>query len=307
MQRYFSHGKLLLSGEYLVLDGATALALPTQKGQSLEIRSIEDSVVRWRSMDHRGSQWLSAEFPVEDIPSYRAPGASFQGLSPEERLSTLLSLIAVAQPERFSSGGYEIRSTMDFPADWGLGSSSTLIANLSKWTGVDPYLLLKKTFGGSGYDIAVAMAGTAVTYQIRRETRSVLHTRFDPPFKQHLFFVHLNRKMDSRQAIAHYQLQPRKNLENAVEKASALTHRMITCSDLKEFQILLEIHENLISQVTGQQKVASRLFPDYSGTVKSLGGWGGDFLLATGSPEDQEYFRNKGYSTIIPYEEMIGP
>ena len=113
--------------------------------------------------------------------------------------------------------------------------------------------------------------------------------------------------MDSRQAIAHYQLQPRKNLENAVEKASALTHRMITCSDLKEFQILLEIHENLISQVTGQQKVASRLFPDYSGTVKSLGGWGGDFLLATGSPEDQEYFRNKGYSTIIPYEEMIGP
>ena len=32
---FFSHGKLLLTGEYLVLDGSKALAIPTQKGQEI--------------------------------------------------------------------------------------------------------------------------------------------------------------------------------------------------------------------------------------------------------------------------------
>lgn len=34
MNTIFSHGKLLLSSEYVILDGALALAIPTQMGQS---------------------------------------------------------------------------------------------------------------------------------------------------------------------------------------------------------------------------------------------------------------------------------
>ncbi|MEQ3661167.1 MAG: GHMP kinase, partial [Flavobacterium sp.] len=38
-QTYYSNGKLLLTGEYVVLDGAKALAVPTKFGQSLSIES----------------------------------------------------------------------------------------------------------------------------------------------------------------------------------------------------------------------------------------------------------------------------
>ena len=40
MDAFYSHGKLLLTGEYLVLDGALALAVPCKLGQSLTVRSI---------------------------------------------------------------------------------------------------------------------------------------------------------------------------------------------------------------------------------------------------------------------------
>ncbi|MEM0993828.1 MAG: GHMP kinase, partial [Bacteroidota bacterium] len=34
---YYAHGKLLLTGEYAVLDGAVALAVPSKLGQRLDI------------------------------------------------------------------------------------------------------------------------------------------------------------------------------------------------------------------------------------------------------------------------------
>ena len=37
---FYSPGKLLLTGEYVVLDGAKSLAIPTIFGQSLNITSI---------------------------------------------------------------------------------------------------------------------------------------------------------------------------------------------------------------------------------------------------------------------------
>jgi len=37
-QSFYGNGKLLLSAEYFVLDGAVALALPTKLGQSLHVQ-----------------------------------------------------------------------------------------------------------------------------------------------------------------------------------------------------------------------------------------------------------------------------
>ena len=37
-QTFYSNGKLLITGEYVVLDGAKALALPTKFGQSLVVK-----------------------------------------------------------------------------------------------------------------------------------------------------------------------------------------------------------------------------------------------------------------------------
>ena len=38
---FFANGKLLLTSEYLVLDGAKAFAIPTKKGQSLHVEITE--------------------------------------------------------------------------------------------------------------------------------------------------------------------------------------------------------------------------------------------------------------------------
>jgi hypothetical protein len=34
---FYSNGKLLITGEYLILDGAKGLALPTKMGQNLSV------------------------------------------------------------------------------------------------------------------------------------------------------------------------------------------------------------------------------------------------------------------------------
>jgi len=39
---FYSHGKLLLTAEYVILDGAKALALPTKFGQEMEISPISE-------------------------------------------------------------------------------------------------------------------------------------------------------------------------------------------------------------------------------------------------------------------------
>ena len=47
------------------------------------------------------------------------------------------------------------------------------------------------------------------------------------------------------------------------------------------------------------------LFPDFDGVIKSLGAWGGDFVMVISNENPTDYFMEKGYETVIPYEEMI--
>ncbi len=305
MQKFHSHGKLLISGEYVVLDGATALALPTKFGQTLEAKEIQAPIIKWKSIDNQGKIWFEDEFRITDIFNNE-----LQTKQENNEVSKMLFLAlhsaAGMNSEVLKDGsGFEVISKVDFPRSWGLGTSSTLIANLAKWLKVDPYRLLDSTFGGSGYDVAVGMHGTPITFEKQNSENSILKTSFDPPFKDQLFFVHLNQKQNSREAIEHYRRQDKASLKTTIEKISALTHSMISCTDLLEFNLLIEVHENLISRLLGIPKVKSRLFSEFPGGVKSLGGWGGDFVLATGSSQDMDYFRRKGYSTILRYDEMI--
>ncbi len=41
-----------------------------------------------------------------------------------------------------------------------------------------------------------------------------------------------------------------------------------------------------------------KIFLDYFGQTKSLGAWGGDFILATGNKDTPKYFKNKGYPNL---------
>ncbi|PIZ07449.1 MAG: GHMP kinase, partial [Flavobacteriaceae bacterium CG_4_10_14_0_8_um_filter_34_31] len=45
---FYGNGKLLLTSEYLVLDGAKALAIPTKYGQYLEVEKLSEKVLLWK-------------------------------------------------------------------------------------------------------------------------------------------------------------------------------------------------------------------------------------------------------------------
>ncbi|WP_025741342.1 GYDIA family GHMP kinase [Aquimarina pacifica] len=302
-QSFYSHGKLLLTGEYLVLDGSNALAIPTRLGQWLyvnEIEEVDSKLLHWKSMDHSGNCWFETEIHFETP----------ENANPDHKIhNTLLKILNTAKqlnPKFLSEEkGYYIETKLEFNSAWGLGSSSTLINNIAQWANVNAYELLEKSFGGSGYDIACAKHHKPIVYKRNLGKPIVTETDFDPPFKENLFFIYLNQKQDSKASIKHYQSLPIKDFDTAEKKVNEITEKMIECTDLETFEILINTHEEIISKIIKTPTVKSRLFPDYHNSLKSLGGWGGDFVLATGSPEDMSYFKDKGYTTIIPYSEMV--
>lgn len=306
MQVFRSNGKLLITGEYAVLDGAKSLAVPTVKGQSMEVSAGETGFISWKSLDENDKIWFESQFQINrgdfqilltsDKPEYKETA---------KRLQQLLKSAFSMNPEAFLDEGYTITTKLDFNRKWGLGTSSTLINNLAQWLQVDAYKLLEDSFGGSGYDIAVAKSDLPITFQLTKNGVAAYTADFDPPFKEELFFVYLNRKQNSREAIAHYRNTPKENIKDLTEKISGITEQIITSKNILEFRMLLQAHEMLISKAINVPRIQEELFPDYPGLIKSLGGWGGDFILATGNEDEKEYFRNKSYDTIFNYKDLI--
>jgi len=64
-------------------------------------------------------------------------------------------------------------------------------------------------------------------------------------------------------------------------------------------------HEQLVSKTIRLEMVQDQHFSDYFGQTKSLGAWGGDFILATGNEDSPNYFNKKGFKTVIPYQDLI--
>ena len=62
---FYSNGKLLLTGEYVVLDGAKALAIPTKHGQSLKVTPIAEPKLIWKSIDATGNVWFQHDFGLD--------------------------------------------------------------------------------------------------------------------------------------------------------------------------------------------------------------------------------------------------
>ncbi len=306
MTTFRSNGKLLITGEYVVLDGAISLALPTKYGQSLNIEKSSKKGIRWTALDHENNTWLTTFMEIEDLISKPENSILGKPISEEAYLLKILQTAHSLNPDLLKeSSGFNVTTHLDFPKNWGLGTSSTIVNNIAQWFGIDAYRLLQLTFGGSGYDIAAAQHNNAITYELLYNTSNVLNISFDPVFKENLFFVHLNRKQNSRDSIQHYKNQSKLELTKNIKKISSLTSQFLTCESLKEFELLIEIHETIISKIINSQKVKLELFPDFPGAVKSLGGWGGDFVLATGNEADMDYFREKGYKCIIPFREMV--
>ena len=300
---YYASGKLLLAGEYFVLDGATAFSLPTQLGQSLQVfAGAKADTLIWQSLDHTGKVWLEVYFRLPDLQVIKSTDQKMA-----DRLQAMLSA-ARARNSSFltTETSLLVQTRLEFARSWGLGSSSTLLHLLGQWSQTDPFQISDATLGGSGYDIATAGAKGAIWYR-RKPTRWFQDTTWNPTFQDQLYFVYLNQKMNSREGIRHYRQQVQDHPEWLPE-ADQRIRAMVEALDLVGFEKAVREHEAFTGQALQMQPVQERLFSDYWGTVKSLGAWGGDFVLVTSMEtpaKTQAYFNDRGFEVFFPYKDLI--
>jgi mevalonate kinase len=299
---FYSNGKLLITGEYLILDGAKGLALPTKMGQNLSVEDTQNRTIHWKSYDADGSVWFEDSISFEEIQEKSNTTSN----SVKATLIKILQVADVMNPSVFlNSEGLAVTTQLSFPRNWGLGTSSTLINNIAQWFQIDAFELLNKSFGGSGYDIACAQNNTPITYSILNGNPEVKQVVFDPEFTKNLYFVYLNQKRNSKSAIADYHSNKTSQLPSYIATVNELTQDTIAAATLEEFAQLLHQHETVLSALLKTETVKNTLFPDFDGAIKSLGAWGGDFVLVVSKENPKPYFVAKGYETVIPYEEMI--
>ncbi len=306
-KKFKAQGKLLLSGEYAVLDGAKALALPSKYGQELYVEPFlsESNTLLWHSIDSEDHCWFEAKFNTVnfDIHESNEPAVA-------ERLSNILKMARILSPNFLRDAqDYHVKTILGFPRDWGLGSSSTLLSLVAQWANADAFRLSDLTFGGSGYDIACASQQGPIVYQ-RQNNQARFHaSSFNPAFKQMLWFVWQGKKQDSREGISHYKKLDLASKQTLVDALTRCTDNLLVPTlHFNEFEAILKEHETIVSTMLNLPKVQDLYFSDYWGQTKSLGAWGGDFILATSlrsETETKAYFHEKGFDVVMNYGQMI--
>lgn len=302
MNSWYAHGKLLITGEYLVLEGALALALPLKVGQSLSVTEVEEKHLSWEA-SYLQKKWFSANL---SIPKLEIDAREKEDLALQLR-KILLQLRQLKPGFLDENKGFSVKTNLSFNPEYGFGSSSTLIANLARWAEINPYMLQNITFGGSGYDIACALSGKPLFFQLKNEKPFVTEITFKPGFSDKLFFVYLGKKQKSFESILHFKENAVFG-KNEIEQISEISRLIIKAGNLVDFENLLHEHEQLMSRILRRQTVKELLFSSFPGTVKSLGAWGGDFVLMTfdgGKEKLKEYLAPKNLDVVFSYDELI--
>ncbi len=301
-KEFYSNGKLLITGEYLVLDGANAFALPTKFGQNLIVEKAKNQEIKWTSFNADGSIWFEDTFSFLDI----SDKANQETSTIRNTLIEILHEGYLLNPDFIhQSEGYNVKTELSFPRKWGLGTSSTLINNIAQWLQVDAFILLNNSFGGSGYDIACAQNNSPILYHLDNGKPVIETISFEPKFAKNLHFVYLEKKQSSKASIISYYNNKNSALAEDIIANNKITSAVLKAKTLQEFAIALEEHEAEMSNILEMQTIKESLFPDFNGIIKSLGAWGGDFVLAISDENPVDYFNGKGFRTIIPYKDMI--
>ena len=294
----------MISGEYLILKGAKSLALPVRLGQTMRIyESIESpSFFKWKS-SHQDLAWFRAELSRKDFSII-----STNNKAVGRRLNELLCVCRELNPAfLIDRKSYLVENNLEFNKDWGLGSSSSLISNLAYWADIDPFLLNEKSFGGSAYDVACARTNSAIIYQLIDGHRIVTPVEFAPSFNEQLFFVWLGKKQNSSKEVKRF-LKLDKGHFKEVESIGEITDEMLKAVSLYDFMRLMGEHEKLIASVIRTKKLKDRLFNDFQGEIKSLGAWGGDFILCATERDEtyvRKYFNEKNCNVICAFKKLV--
>ncbi len=295
-QHFYAHGKLLITGEYTVLKGAKALAFPTSFGQKLQVEKIESDSWEWQSFTQEGKLWFACTFSrdLDIVETDNHTAAVF--------LQNLLKNARTKSAVNHVHQGLKFSTYLEFPNNWGLGSSSTLISLLAQFFEIDALQLFFESTKGSGYDVACAQASTPIFYTLKEHQTVEINPVKLPEIFANAWFIHLNQKQKSLPEVTRF-LANETDAET-IQEITALSDKILLAKTEKALIALLKEHEQLTAKAIGLKTIQSQLFYDFDGVVKSLGAWGGDFILALGN-DVPAYFKAKNYHTIITFQEMI--
>jgi len=296
MLNYRANGKLLLTSEYAVTQGAKGLAIPTTKGQSLQIDAeTSGKYIVWNSQAHDGTSWFSARL---------MPGTLqiLESTDPDVAYGLVKNLQVVLKNTDLLEYPNSFTTQLEFPNEWGLGSSSTFTSLLAQCAGVDALQHFRTVHGGSGYDLACATADGPIIYQLQYETSNVSPAKIDFDFIDDLGFVYLGNKQLTSESLNLVRRKPFS--AGQLEIFDGLTDAFLNASNVDDLERVIEEHENILSEHLGLPKVKEERFDFYPGAVKSLGGWGGDFALVTRFASSKKYLTDNGYKIIFPFKSL---
>ncbi len=302
---FYAPGKLMLSGEYFVLKGSKALSLPTLWGQTMVVSPSNNQYFTWKTFV-QDQLWFWATFDRTSLNVIQS-----SDIEKAAYLYKILNSTVELNPSFASQlTNNKVVSYINYPIEWGIGSSSGLITNIARWAGCNPFQLFFSTSNGSGYDVATAWHAKPVSYLLSEPanplvTIETLNFGFMP---KHVVFVYMNQKISSEKSINKIQ-----NIFNPSEKdidtISVLTDQIIECNSLINFMNLLKLHNQLVATVMNEDVVGFyRIFDDFDGVIKPLGAWGGDFIMAVSQQNTNEmtsYFNKKGFSVVLNFNEML--
>jgi mevalonate kinase len=300
--RIRANGKFLITGEYLVMAGAKALAVPLKLGQIMEIdESGNDAKLIWSADDPNGI-WFQAEFslPELDLLTSNNPAVA-------EELKRILLIIRKQNPDFLNSEkSFWVQNHLEFDRNWGMGSSSSLLVNLANWAHVNPFKLHTDCCIGSGYDIACAKSDQAILYEKHFDQTIIEPVKWHPKFRKNIAFVYLGEKQSTAKSIKNFhQLD---FTDNDIREISQISEEFWLTNFAEDLMERMRDHEYYIGKIIKQTPVQNRLFKDFNGAIKSMGAWGGDFVMVLGHDKFnkiKEYFISKGFTTVLPWDVVL--
>ncbi|MGQ1784982.1 MULTISPECIES: GYDIA family GHMP kinase [unclassified Saccharicrinis] len=294
------NGKLMLSGEYLVLKGAKVLSVPLKIGQSLNIYNSNENAFTWEATHAKG-KWNSVKFNDKLTIT-----SSTDDIFAKQLQKILRNAIKLSPLNLKDLLGKKALTHLEFLPEWGLGSSSTLLHNLSDFFRIDAYKLLKTTFKGSGYDLANAAHQMPIFFLLVNEKPKSVEINFNPVFKNNIYFIYTGKKQSSKASIKGFY---KKNISpDDISQISAISTYMAVCTNLSDFQELMDEHEEIIGRIIDKTPVKQEHFSDFDGSIKSLGAWGGDFVMVASNQSEEyvlDYFHGKKLKVMFRYRDLV--
>lgn len=297
-------GKMVISGEYAVLEGARALSVAINR--RVECQFTPGNTVKLEGM---GTGPYDAYIKGHNLIIHGPHAKRFS-------LPQRIFEYALSVGKNIPTGHYRLNSNalydfnQTFPRKLGFGSSgaltSALCAHLFPQTAT-PYEIFE--FGlnayrhfsnkkGSGVDIATSCSGGLISYRLNSEHPEISHQTI-PAAVKNLLVVDTGTSQNTRRFLSNVSALKSKNhtlyqrvMSNCIDHAEELAHRLLSQQETKQLELLIDaINRNNLALHALQDAAGIPIFSKdiqqiiriakiHGGTAKPSGAGGGDLVLA---------------------------